>query len=85
MGWAKLSSTVEPYDSHRRVIGFDTFQGFPSVNIIDEQGTAPVPSWLSMRPRTWPGETIALLESLDLNRARLECFEFEPNISFIQL
>jgi hypothetical protein len=33
----------------------------------------------------WPGETRALLEKLDLHRHRLECLEFEPNISFIQL
>lgn len=33
----------------------------------------------------WPGETRALLEKLDLRRHRLECMEFEPNISFIQL
>ncbi|GAC1505596.1 MAG: hypothetical protein NVS1B14_11120 [Vulcanimicrobiaceae bacterium] len=35
--------------------------------------------------RNWPGETQALMESLELNHHRLECFAFEPNISFIQL
>jgi len=33
----------------------------------------------------WPGETQALLEQLNINQHRIECFEFEPNISFIQL
>ena len=33
----------------------------------------------------WPGETMAMLENLDIKRHRLECFEYEPNISFIQL
>ena len=33
----------------------------------------------------WPGETLALLEKLDLKRHRLECLEYEPNISFIQI
>ncbi len=33
----------------------------------------------------WPGETIALIEQLGLRHNRLECFEYEPNISFIQL
>ena len=32
MAWAKLSSIYEPYNYHRKIIGFDTFQGFPSVN-----------------------------------------------------
>src|ERR1035437_4914283 len=44
MTWAKLSSTLEPYNYHRRILGFDTFEGFPSVSKIDEQGKAtPVP------------------------------------------
>ena len=32
MAWAKLSSIYEPYNYHRKVIGFDTFEGFPSVD-----------------------------------------------------
>ncbi len=35
MAWAKLSSTLEPYNYHRKVIGFDTFEGFPSVSDVD--------------------------------------------------
>ncbi|OGH61763.1 MAG: dTDP-6-deoxy-L-hexose 3-O-methyltransferase [Candidatus Lindowbacteria bacterium RIFCSPLOWO2_12_FULL_62_27] len=35
MTWAKLSSTLEPYNYHRKIIGFDTFDGFPSVNPVD--------------------------------------------------
>lgn len=31
MAWAKLCSTFEPFAIHRRVIGFDTFEGFPSL------------------------------------------------------
>lgn len=34
--WAKLSSTFEPFAIHRRVIGFDTFEGFPSLAPQDE-------------------------------------------------
>jgi hypothetical protein len=33
----------------------------------------------------WPGETMALLESLNINNHRIESLPFEPNISFIQL
>jgi len=29
--WAQLSAIYEPYNHNRRVIGFDTFAGFPSV------------------------------------------------------
>lgn len=35
MAWAKLSSTLEPYNYHRKIIGFDTFEGFPHVAPID--------------------------------------------------
>ena len=37
MTWAKISSILEPYAYQRRVIGFDTFAGFPH---IDEKDTA---------------------------------------------
>ena len=35
MAWAKLCSTFEPFALHRRVIGFDTFEGFPSLSDAD--------------------------------------------------
>jgi hypothetical protein len=170
MTWAKLSSTIEPYNYHRKIIGFDTFEGFPSVNAVDQnrpevkkglfredydtfaelndcikeydanrflndipkielvKGDAneTIPRYIgenkhllisllyldfdiyqptvtalkTLRPRMpkgaiiafdevnnphWPGETTALLESLDLNNYRLECSPFEPNISWITL
>ena len=31
MGWAKLSAILEPENLTRRVYGFDTFEGFPSI------------------------------------------------------
>lgn len=170
MAWAKLSATLEPYNYHRKIIGFDTFSGFPEVSEIDlrnpntkvgmlseeydvpselsevikefdenrfinqipkvelVQGDAciTIPKYIEDNPHLiisllfldfdlykptavalksflprmpkgaiiafdevnnvdWPGETQALLEKLDLNLKKLECFEFEPNISFIQL
>ncbi len=33
--WAKISSLLEPLNHRRRVVGFDTFQGFPSVHEAD--------------------------------------------------
>ncbi len=39
MAWAKLCSTFEPFAIHRRVIGFDTFAGFPELTARD----APAP------------------------------------------
>jgi len=170
MSWAKISSILEPYNYHRKIIGFDTFSGFPSVSEIDKvnpnakkgmfseeydiyneltdvikeydnnrfinhiakveliKGDAiiTIPNYINKNkhlivsllfldfdlyeptivaieqflPRMpkgsiiafdevnnehWPGETLALLEKFDLNKYKLECFEFEPNISFIQL
>ena len=31
LGWAKMASALEPYVLDRRIFGFDTFEGFPSV------------------------------------------------------
>ena len=42
MAWAKLSSILEPYNHHRKVIGFDTFKGFPRVSAIDVLNTPDV-------------------------------------------
>ena len=34
--WAQLSAIFEPVDHQRRIIGFDTFEGFPSIGAQDE-------------------------------------------------
>lgn len=36
MAWAELSNLLEPYAIHRKVIGFDTFEGFPQVSEKDK-------------------------------------------------
>ncbi len=38
MTWAKLSSILEPVNLTRRIYGFDSFDGFPSVSDKDLQG-----------------------------------------------
>lgn len=38
MTWAQLSSIYEPYHFYRKIIGFDTFAGFPEVEGIGEIG-----------------------------------------------
>jgi len=169
--WAKLSSIYEPYNYHRQIIGFDTFEGFPSVNKIDlESKSNPdvkigdfsinydiyseinecileydknrflnhkekivlckgnaletIPKFISENkhllvsllyldfdiyeptlvalrnflPRMpkgsviafdelhnpdWPGETIAFLESMSIEKSNLRMFPYEPNISYI--
>lgn len=40
MAWAKLSAMLEPENLTRRIYGFDTFQGFPSVADQDKSGFA---------------------------------------------
>lgn len=38
LAWAKLSSILEPTNHTRKIIGFDTFEGFPSVHEKDAKG-----------------------------------------------
>src|SRR5688500_2528846 len=38
MSWAKLSTILEPENLTRRIYGFDTFAGFPSVGEEDTRG-----------------------------------------------
>ena len=40
MAWAKLSAMLEPENLTRRIYGFDTFQGFPSVAAEDRSSFA---------------------------------------------
>lgn len=40
MSWAKLSAMLEPENLNRRIYGFDTFEGFPSVGREDENSIA---------------------------------------------
>ena len=36
MCWAKLSANLEPVAIHRKIIGFDTFEGFNAIDIKDK-------------------------------------------------
>jgi hypothetical protein len=170
MTWAQISATLEPYNYHRKIVGFDTFQGFPGVASQDGHGVnaragafgegydihaeltrvvgefdenrfinhkqkvelvrgdanQTIPRYIADNPHLlvsllyldfdiyqptvtalkallpripkggiiafdevnneeWPGETLAMLEQVKLSDHRLECLQFEPNISFIQL
>jgi len=38
MAWAKLSTILEPENLTRRIYGFDSFEGFPSVSDEDQAG-----------------------------------------------
>ena len=40
MSWAKLSAILEPVNLTRRVYGFDTFEGFPSLSKKDHSITS---------------------------------------------
>lgn len=40
MSWAKLSAILEPVNLTRRIYGFDSFSGFPSVAPVDKVGLA---------------------------------------------
>jgi hypothetical protein len=40
MTWAHLSAIYEPTNYNRRIIGFDTFTGFPAIHEKDAQGTS---------------------------------------------
>jgi len=40
MAWAKISAIIEPVNLTRRIYGFDTFQGFPSLSDKDRSITS---------------------------------------------
>lgn len=167
MTWAQLSAILEPVNLTRRIYGFDTFEGFPSVSKKDESKYAKIrrsslsanshseleklikvydsnrflghvnkvalikgdarvtiPAFLNenkhlivsllfldfdlfeptrvaldhLRPRMcegaviafdeldnpiWPGETLALLETIGINNVKIQRFDFDPYIGYI--
>ncbi len=171
MAWAKLSAVLEPVNLTRRVYGFDSFAGFPSVGDKDRAGPAwetaragglhadsyeellrlidvydkdrflghipkvelikgdaaqTIPRFIADHPHLvvsllfmdfdlheptkvalqafvprmprgailafdeldnplWPGETLALLETLGINKLKLERLDFDPYISFARI
>jgi Macrocin-O-methyltransferase (TylF) len=42
LGWLHFSAILEPYNHSRRIIGFDTFAGFPAVTDEDTKGGTSV-------------------------------------------
>lgn len=169
LSWAKLSTILEPENLTRRIYGFDTFAGFPSVSDADRTGagkgevggleassydelqslikqydrdrflghipkvelvkgdiSVTAPAFIKSHPHLvvsllfidcdlfeptkaalesflprmpcgsiiafdeldnpiWPGETLAVIESLGLRNLRLRRLEWDPYISFAEI
>jgi hypothetical protein len=50
LAWAKISETLEPYNFLRKIYGFDTFEGFPSVSSADMTGSGAVAEVGRLKP-----------------------------------
>lgn len=170
MSWAQLSAIFEPVNHIRRIVGFDTFTGFPEigekdrgedpghavpgglathahddlleavrlydmnrplghiprVELVEGDGTRSIPAYLESNPhlvvamlyldfdlyeptrvaietflprmpkgailvfdelnqRTWPGETLAVLDTAGIRNLRIRRFPFTPQISYAVL
>ncbi len=167
MAWSHFSSIYEPYNHVRRIIGFDTFEGFPEIrpdvdgatlvykcagglathaaqevqegiglhdlnrplghiprtHLVIGDATKSIPNFVAenkhlvvsllyldfdlyeptkiaietfwprmpkgavlafdeLDQKAWPGETIALMDTLGIGSLRIQRFEFNPQISF---
>jgi hypothetical protein len=69
MSWMHFSSILEPYNYMRKVIGFDTFSGFPSIHREDLKGKSQylAPGALQTHDDTYE-ELLRLAEIHDRNR-----------------
>ena len=65
--WAHFSSILEPYNYHRKIIGFDTFDGFPSLNKKDGKGIKKKKSFFK-RKYDVKKELLNLTKVFDKNR-----------------
>jgi hypothetical protein len=67
MAWAKMSAILEPVNLTRRIYGFDTFEGFPSVSEKDIQGLGRVVRTGDLYANSYD-ELIELTEIYDSDR-----------------
>ena len=66
MAWAQLSSILEPVNLTRRIYGFDTFSGFPSVQEDDKNSYSKIEKG-SLYADSFD-ELNDLIKAYDLNR-----------------
>jgi hypothetical protein len=57
-----LRGVYEPYNPHRRIIGFDTFDGFPDVSEIDQIGSSAHPGKFAL-PKDYPAYLREILDA----------------------
>jgi hypothetical protein len=67
MSWAKLSAMLEPENLTRRVYGFDTFAGFPSVDRVRDDNAIAPPSVGDLAVNSY-AELTDLIEQYDKDR-----------------
>lgn len=68
MAWAKLSSIFEPANHTRRIIGFDTFQGFASISEKDTGTGDSIHFGQGRMKGSSFDELMKVIELYDLNR-----------------
>lgn len=68
LAWAKLSSILEPTNHTRKIIGFDTFDGFPSVSEKDTQDSDGSLNKIGALKGSHFNEVESAVEVYDLNR-----------------
>ncbi len=71
MTWAQLSAIYEPYNHIRRVLGFDTFDGFPSLSERDAPVSADASHYAKVGGLQVDGAEADIRETIslfDLNR-----------------
>jgi hypothetical protein len=57
-----LRGVYEPYNPHRRIIGFDTFDGFPDVSEVDQIGRSAHPGKFAL-PKNYPAYLREILDA----------------------
>ena len=66
MTWAKLSAMLEPENLTRRIYGFDTFSGFPTID--ERDGNPLAPPRLSQLAADSHDELLRLIKEYDADR-----------------
>ncbi len=69
LSYAKFSSILEPINHQRRIIGFDTFKGFPSMSNGDKYSTHSYSKEGGLSSKGIKKELLQCIELYDMDRA----------------
>jgi hypothetical protein len=79
MSFAQVSFLLEPHNTYRKIVGFDTFGGFPSLSEVDRKGTS-----LHLREGGYADDSFEELQELARIHESFRLLDVRPQIELVR-